>query len=425
LKGPLLRLHRRPPRAPGAGTSGPGYDGATTIEHALKRVFAPELAPVGEGTAWDRMAHRWYRTLHALSPLGGASEGNRIRVFVDGDELFEAAMADIAVARHRILFTSYIVEPDRIGRRLIELLAAAAGRGVSVLFCFDGFGSAHLDDEHLRPLRAAGVDVRPFNPLPRFGLPTRRLLTRDHRKLLVIDDRIGFAGGMNVGEDYAGNRYGTGRFRDTALRVEGPAARDLAMLLDPTRTEMPARAAGGAFAQVLESNRRRQRRAIQRALRLTLRRAQLRCWLTSPYFVPPGGLRRALIRAARRGVDIRLLIAGRSDVPWSRTVARHVYGGLLRAGVRIFEMRERTLHAKTVSIDGVYGSVGSFNLDRLSYAVNLEVAVTVLDRPVAEALDEQFVRDTAISDEVTFARWKQRSLLERLAGWILYRLAWL
>jgi len=380
------------------------------------------------------MAHRWYRTLRALYPLGGVSDGNDIRVFFDGDEFFEAASAALDTARRRIALTSYIVEPDRVGRRLIEQLVAAAQRGVSVLFCFDAFGSGHLHEAHLAPLRAAGVEVRSFNPLPRFLLPTRRLLTRDHRKILVVDDRIAFTGSMNVGEEYAGTRYGTGVFRDTALRVLGPGARDLAALIErtpigvalPTSASQVAPTPGsGSFVQVLESNRGRERRAIQRALRLTLRRAQQRCWLTTPYFLPPGGLRRSIIRAARRGVDVQLLIAGRSDVPLSRTIARHVYGGLLRAGVRIFEMQGRTLHAKTASIDGVYGSVGSFNLDRLSYAVNLEVTVTTLDREVTDALDRQFARDAEISEEMTLARWERRPLLERLAGWILYKLAWI
>jgi len=411
-----------------------GEAGRAAIEHALKRVFAPALTPSGAGSPLGRMAHRWYRTLRALSPLGGVSEGNDIRVFFDGDEFFEAASAALEAARHRIVLTSYIVEPDRVGRRLIELLGAAAGRGVAVLFCFDAFGSAHLHRDHLAPLHAAGVEVRSFNPLPRFFLPTTRLLTRDHRKILVVDDRVAFTGSMNVGEEYAGSRYGTGVFRDTALRVTGPGARDLAVLIErgpigpvalPPAAPTGSTPDGGSFVQVLESNRGRERRAIQRALRLTLRQAQQRCWLTTPYFLPPGGLRRSIIRAARRGVDVRLLIAGRSDVPLSRTVARHVYGGLLRAGARIFEMQDRTLHAKTSSIDGVYASVGSFNLDRLSYAVNLEVTVTTLDRDVAGALDRQFARDVEISEEVTLRQWERRPLLERLAGWILYKLAWI
>lgn len=404
------------------------------IERAIKHVFAPTHVPAGTGDLLQRMAHRWYRTLRALRPLGAVSDGNALRVFFSGDEFFEAARDAIAAARRRIVLTSYIVEPDRIGRGLIDLLAAAAGRGVSVLFRYDDFGSPHLHAEHLAPLVAAGVTVRVFNPLPRFGIPTRRWLTRDHRKILVVDDRHAFAGSMNVGEAYAGTRYGTAVFRDTAVGITGPAARDLALLVErtPTRLGFPPRRDAptpamdtGSFVQVLESNRRRERRAIQRALRLTLRRAEQRCWLTTPYFLPPAGLRRSLIRAAQRGVDVRLLIAGRSDVPVSRAVARHVYGGLLRAGVRIFEMRDRTLHAKTVSTDGVYASVGSFNLDRLSYALNLEVTVTTLDRHVTDALDAQFARDLEMSDEVTLATWSHRPLVERLVGWILYTLAWI
>jgi cardiolipin synthase len=372
----------------------------------------------------------WRRTLDRLLPLGGSSDGNQVTCFFDGDACYDAMLAAIGRAQSRVWLETYIFEPDKAGRAFLAALAAAAARGADVLLLVDAIGSPRLDEATLAPLRAAGVQVAHYNPP--WSLKRRLpLLHRDHRKILVVDE-VAFAGGMNISEDYAGARWGNGLFRDTHALVEGPAVADLAAILrasfraatgrelsaPPRRAAMP----DGVFVQVLGSDVRRQKRHIQRALYQTVGRCVSTCFLTSPYFVPPPRLLRALVRAARRGVDVRVLTAGLSDVPVAAVAARHLYGTLLQAGVKVYEMHAQTLHAKTAAIDGIYASIGSFNLDRWSFVRNSEVNVTVLDSGLASLLEAQMAVDLGGARQVSRGEHAARSLWERARGWLALQL---
>ncbi len=393
----------------------------------MRKVFMRHLA-AHEGA---RLWRRWRRTLRLLRPLGAISQGNQVRVLSDGDSSFEAMWSAIAGARSTVLHSIYILEPDAVGRRTIELLTEAARRGCQVTLVYDAFGSLHVGEDFFASLKAAGATVVAYNPMWR-GIARRSRLERNHLKILVADGGLAFCGGLNVAEEYAGKKYGNALFRDTLLRLEGPCALDLARLVAAVVFEATSRSpklpdpiqprADGALVQILESRVRRERRAIQKALRTTITRAVDRCWLTSPYFVPPPRAMRTLVRAARRGVDVRVLTAGRSDVPMVTRASRHLYGRLLANGVRIYEMHESTLHAKTAVIDGVYSMVGSFNLDRWSDRRNLEVKVSVLDRALARELERGFHKDLELSAEVTLDRWRKRRILERAGDWIAYQI---
>lgn len=381
----------------------------------------------------QRLRAAWRVTLARLLPLGGASDGNDVTLFFDGDAAYDAMLGAITAATHRVWLETYILAPDRAGRAFLDALIAAARRGLDVVLLYDVVGSPQLTDEVLRPLKDAGVEVVAFNPLwrGRFGLRRLPILHRDHRKILIADD-AGFCGGMNIAEDYAGPKHGNGRFRDTHAGLLGPCVADLADILRASvRTaggpRLPALAApppreGGVFLQVLGSDVRRRRRHIQRALFHTVRRAVSTCFLTTPYFVPPPRLVRALVHARRRGVDVRVLTAGVSDVPIVAAAARHLYGRLLGAGVRIFEMTGRTLHAKTATIDGLYASVGSFNLDRWSFGRNLEVTFAVLGAGLADSLERRMEDDLLLSREVQRAEHEARGLWQRIVGFVAYQL---
>ena len=400
------------------------------IEVAVRRVFA--AAPTGASAdERGRFWQAWRGTLRLLRPLGAVSEGNRIDVYSDGDRAFEAMWDAIAAARSRVWLNTYTLEPDRVGRRTLDRLVQAAERGCRVILVYDRVGSFRLSESDLAPLRAAGATILAYNPVFRLWTGFSRLV-RNHRKILIADD-VGFCGGMNVAEEYAGERYGSGFFRDTHLRAAGPCVRDLARLVAqivgemtrrmPRWFEAPARCDDGSLVQILESNVRRERRAIQKALRYTVIRSVDRCYLTTPYFVPPRRLMRALRGAARRGVDVRVLTAGRSDVPLVHLASQHLYGRLLRAGVRIYEMWGRTLHAKTATIDGVYASVGSFNLDHWSDRRNLEVNLTVLDRRTARDIEQRFRSDLELSREVELVTWTKRGALRKALHWVAYQVA--
>ena len=403
---------------------------APGLEHAVRRVFAPHLAPPGEGPGWRRLARRWRHTLQRLRPLGGMSLGNRVERFSDGDRLFEALWSALAGAQERVLATTYILSPDNVGRRTIAALADAAARGVRVTLRYDAVGSRHLPAAELETLVRLGGRVEAYNPAWTLRSRLANRAVRDHRKVVVIDGRVAFCGGMNIDEGYAGTRHGSGMLRDTHLRIEGPAGADFEAVFDTERApgapppfELEPRDGPGVLLQVLSSNRWLRRRAIQRSLRYTISRAERRVWLTNPYFLPPRRLRRALTSAARRGVDVRLLTVGPSDVPSVRAISQHVYGHFLRRGVRIYELQSRVLHAKTAVIDGVYASVGSFNLDILSDRYNHELNVALLDLGLAAVLEEDFKRDLEGSRELTLAEWSERGLWNRVWGWLGYQLS--
>jgi cardiolipin synthase A/B len=385
-------------------------------------------APRPKPTA--RLRAAWGRALWRLRGLGGQSDGNRVTLFVDGDDAYEAMLAAIDNATTRVWLETYIFEPDRVGRAFLEALLRARRRGLDVLLLCDSIGSPKLDDTVLAPLREAGARVTLFNPTMTFRR-RRSPLLRDHRKILIAD-AIAFCGGMNISEEYAGPRLGSGRFRDTHARVEGPAVRDLASIVGATLAvgdeplvlpAAPAPFEDGIAVQVLQSDVVRQKRHIQRALYAAIGNAQTHVWLTTPYFVPPPRLLRVLVRARKRGVDVKVLTAGLSDVPLVTQAARHLYGALLRAGVRVYEMEGRTLHAKTATIDALWSMVGSFNLDRWSFERNLEVSMTAHAHALALQLESSFGADLKAAREVDLAVWAARSWWERLRGWCAYQLA--
>lgn len=370
--------------------------------------------------------------------------GNEVTVHEDGDALFESMFEDIASAREEVLVETYILEADRVGLRLMELLEQAAGRGCRVALLCDGVGSMAFPAGRLAEAGQRGVWTGIYNPPLGWSTLRRRagLLHRDHRKLLVVDGRIAYTGGANIGEDYAGPRLGTGRFDDTHLRISGPAAAVLrgtlwALLGRCGMSEASERGtgagivappasgtadAGTAIVQVLESHGRLGKREIQRELRLAIECAVGHIEIATPYFVPTQRILDALVAAARRGVRIRLLTAGRSDVPMVAFAARHVYERLLRRGIEVFEMESVTLHAKTATIDGLYGLVGSANLDQWSFHRNLELNVGLVGESALGPLQSGFERRIGISRRVDLATHVGRPHWRRLLEWCAYRL---
>lgn len=371
--------------------------------------------------AWNRILVRLYR-------LGGTSEGNRVTWFSEGDVAFANMLRAMEKGKNRVWLESYIFVPDDLGQKFLHALRDAAARGLDVRLLYDAFGSSSLDEADLRPLRDAGVRIVPFNPIWRFRRK-HPVNMRDHRKILLVDD-TGFAGGMNISEDYAGPNMGNGRFRDTHARLEGPCVRHLGRVFANSWREAcgeslstdtsPSPIEDGSFIQVLGSNARRRRRHIQQALRRTVMRSTNRCYLTTPYFVPPRSLVRALDVAASRGVDVRILVAGDSDVPLARRASNHLAARLLRRGIRMYELFGKTLHAKTASIDGIYGAVGSFNLDHWSYRRNLEVHVAAIDARLAAQLECHFHDDIRAAQEMTLQALRQRSVWQRLGDAVAY-----
>ncbi len=408
---------------------------------------------------FKKLALSWHKALTRLLPFGGYSYHNRVHIFHDGDAAFAQIFAAIDHAQHSIFIETYILAPDGIGQYLRAGLLAAKLRGVDITILYDHLGSSGLTHAYLQPMIKAGIRVVAFNPI----WPWRRrgpLLFRNHRKIIVIDEHVAFCGSMNLSEDYAGPIYGNNRFRDTVARIDGPAVTDLLTItkesiaesalersLDGAIVEIERKIDissairlllhrlttkkeplqlkpdhNGTFVQVVRSNQRRNLSHIQRSMEEIVNRSVEYCYFTTPYFLPHDNLRKALINAQRRGVDVRILTAGISDVPLMRLASHHVYTGFLRAGIRIYEMTKKTLHAKIATIDGVFSSVGSYNLDHWSARRNLEVNLSFIDQNIAVDLKQQFDVDLESSQEIDKTRFFARSLFRRFLCWLAYLL---
>ena len=351
--------------------------------------------------------------------------GNSFELLDGGAEFFPRMLAAIEAARESVLLEMYLVRSGSVATRFIGALSAAVGRGARVCAVFDAFGALGLARADRRALLQAGVELRFFNPL---GF-SRRLgnLLRNHRKLLVTDGRTAFVGGTGLTDDFAAGGRG-GPWREVMVRIEGPVVADWQRAFAdtwgrcgaPLGLPEPAPAAvgsAGAEGRVALSEARR-RSALARDVLRRLDTATRRAWIMSAYFVPSRRFRKALRRAARRGVDVRLLLPGaRTDHPWVRHASRRFYGKMLHNGVRIFEYQPHMLHAKVILCDD-WVSVGSSNLDRWSLRWNLEANQEVADAAFADATAALFEADCAVSRPITRRYWRERARLDRLREWI-------
>ena len=357
------------------------------------------------------------------------SANDRVDLLRDGEEVYAAMLEAIRGARSTICLETYILRDDATGRRFAEALAQQARAGVQVNLLYDDWGSS-VCEEFLRSLHTAGVRTLAFRPIRiggRLGTFLSRLRKRDHRKILVVDSRVGFAGGLNIADAYASVADGGGGWRDTHVRIEGPAAISLQDLflslwtrhrgaeLDPARYASPAFLPPGRV-NIVTSDRRELKKWYRRAFQ----NAERRIRITSAYFLPTSGILKALMLAARRGVDVRIIVAGTTDVKPVLYAARAIYGRLLRSRVRLYEWRGRVLHAKTAVVDGHLSTVGSANLDALSLNVNLEANVVIEDEAFASQMDRMFEDDLQSCVRVRLRDWKRRPWGERILSQLAY-----
>jgi len=329
-------------------------------------------------------------------------------------------LAAIDAARESVLLEMYLVESGQIVTRFIAALAAAVRRGARVCVVFDAFGSLGLSRADRRRLIEAGVQLRFFNPLE----SRKRLgnLLRDHRKLLVTDGRTAFVGGAGLTDDFA---LGTaqGPWREVMVRIEGPVVTDWQRAFARTwrrtgaQLDLPLsspRPLPDGAAGRLSLSEARQRSVLANGVVRRIDSSKGRVWIMSAYFVPARRVRAALGRAARRGVDVCLLLPGaRTDHPWVRQASRRFYARMLRGGVRIYEYQPQMLHAKAILCDD-WVSVGSSNLDRWSLRWNLEANQEVADTRFANTVAALFERDFAVSRRISRRYWRERAWLDRL-----------
>jgi cardiolipin synthase A/B len=357
---------------------------------------------------------------------------HRLAILRDGEQTFAAMLAAIAGATQSVCLETYILVDDHTGTRFGQALVERAKAGVEVSVLYDAWGSS-LSIEYIVWLTEAGVRTMAFHPVElssTLDKTVARLTLRNHRKLLIVDGVVAFTGGLNISNDYASPADGGQGWRDTHLRIVGPAVFDLHALFVDTwrkaggpplrrgRPPLPARK--DPTIEVAASHLRRGRKTVRNAYGAAIRDARSHIFITNAYFLPTVRLLQALRHAAQRGVDVRVMVAGTTDVTTVLLAARSIYGLLLTSGVRLFEWEGRVLHAKTATIDGSWSTIGSSNLDKQSLRFNLEVNVIVRDPAFAGAMEAMFFQDMLSCREITAEHWGKRSFWERGASWAAY-----
>lgn len=371
--------------------------------------------------------------------------GNKVTLLDDGPATMRAMMDAVREARDHINLETYIFEADEVGKRLAELLIEKSASGVIVNLIYDSVGGLSTPREFFDRMRKAGIAVleyHPVNPLQAWG--DWDINQRDHRKILVVDGRVAFTGGVNISRVYGRSSSSvlrSGRrqpdppdtkhaaWRDTHMQIEGPAVAEFQKLFRETwqrETGKPLRAAnyfpalapqGKALVRAIGSTPDMEDYAIYKTYISALAHADNYAYLTSAYFVPDGQMLQALIDAAQRGVDVRLIFPSFTDVEIILHAGRSYYDDLLAAGVRIYERKTAMLHAKTAVIDGVWSTIGSTNLDMRSFLHNDEVNAVILSTDFATRMEALFQRDLQESVEITAQQWQKRGLRQRLREW--------
>ncbi len=359
---------------------------------------------------------------------GQWSAGNKVTLLENGEAFFPRVCDAIAAAKKEILLETFILFEDKVGKQLHEALLAAAKRGVQVSIMVDGYGSPDLSAQFVGSLTEAGVRFRSFDPMPRlFGLRLN-VLRRLHRKLIVIDCERAFIGGINFSADHLAD-FGPQAKQDYSVEVEGPVigimhqfARAAARVVQPSRRWLrrpvvatPA-AAGSAQVLFITRDNRHHRDDIEHQYRLALRSARHRVIIANAYFFPGYRFIRELRKAARRGVEVVLILQGEPDMPIVKQAASTLYENLIRAGVQIHEYCPRPLHGKVAVVDDEWATVGSSNLDPLSLSLNLEANLVIRDREFNRGLTErlQYLLDNE-------CRSIQADQLEPSSRWTVFR----
>ena len=380
----------------------------------------PEIT-VGEAT--------FFRTVeaHTDAPMTG---GNRIDVLLNGDETFPVMLAEIRKAKSTITFSQYLYQDGSIARDVAQAFAERCRAGVKANVLLDRHGSGKVPADIIATMKDAGCHVEYFRRIDAAGIifPWKLLKYnyRSHRRVLVIDGRIGFTGGYGISEAWTGNGRTPEHWRDTNARIEGPVVRFLQAAFAESWLETTGIAIGGddyfphleprgdLTAQIVKSSPTGGSFQNYMLFLLSINSAKKSVLISNPYFILDEVMTEALIKAAERSVRVNVLVPGKTDSQFTYTASRSHYGTLLLGGVKIFEYQAALMHAKTIVVDGVWATIGSTNFDNRSFALNQEINVTVYDKGTAQRLEQIFNEDLKYSKEITHEAWQSRSIFERL-----------
>ena len=401
------------------------------------------------------------RTSGKGAAVGLSVAGNCVTLLHDPETCLPAMLDAIEDAAHEILVEMYWFASDRTGWEFAEALSARARAGVRVHVIYDAVGSITADDAMFHRMQRDGCRVAEYNPIApwRHRFQFAGINNRDHRKMVVVDGRVALVGGVNFGDEWVSVEAGGSGYRDDVVKIEGPAAHALREVFEHTWQNLTGVTIGGGVpvpvggfslpgsaenqagsapharrsgaspgadpsagspVRVLANHYRDERKAIRQAYLRRIQRARSYFYVTNSYFIPDRKVRQSLMAAARRGVDVRVLMPTVSDVLLVDHASRWLWGALLDSGVRLYRFGGPVLHAKSAVSDNLWTTVGSFNLDNRSWRTNLEVNVAVEDDALAQAMRARFLADLDISAEVSPEEHANRRLWLRLLDWLCF-----
>jgi len=364
------------------------------------------------------------QTMHALTgaPM---TPGNACEILRNGVQIFPSMLAAIRVAQKTINLEFYIYWDGEVGRMFAEALAERARAGVHVKVILDSVGSSSMSRTLINFMLRNGIDLEWYHPLRWYTL--RRFNHRTHRKILIVDGRVGFSGGVGIADDWLGDADSKDHWRETMIRVEGPVVTQMQFaFMDnwvKSRGELltgldyfpQVEPRGEHLTQVIKSSPSEGSSTVKLMYVISIVSAEKSIWISNAYFVPDPDTLRALEGAVRRGVDVRVIVPGEhTDVPIVRQASRLFYERLLKHGIRVFEYQPTMMHAKTMVVDGIWSTIGSSNFDERSFRLNDEVNVNVYDEGIAARLEEMFREDLAHSEEIKEYKWLRRPRFQKI-----------
>ncbi len=368
-----------------------------------------------------------FRALIQLAAGSELHKGHEVELFFNGDQLYPRLWGDLRAARTSITLQLYYCNPGQLADELKAILLERARAGVQILFLRDAFGSGGLKKEYIDELVAGGVDVCLFRPTHWYEM--HKAQHRSHIRVVVVDGVVAYTGGFGIDDKWKGDGRSNGSWRETSVRFTGPAvaqhqaiftvgwaeaARDLLtgeVLFPPALPDSE----NGVYAASVHCAPTVGSTVSERLIALSITGARRKLYIANAYFVPDDDFRRLLRDAAKRGVDVRILTAGPptdTKLTWFASHAR--YQELLEGGVRIFEYQPTMMHAKTITVDGVWSVVGTVNFDNRSFALNDESVLMAHNAAVSEQLERAFVEDLALSREILIDEWRRRPVIDRM-----------
>jgi len=371
--------------------------------------------------------------LPSALPGAAMTSGNRLEILENGDAIFPAMLAAISSARKTVNFEAYIFWSDEVGTRFRDALAERASNGVAVRVLLDAVGSPgrRMKAGDVDVMRKAGCHVEFFHSLKPWMLWVFN--HRNHRRVLVVDGTLGFTGGVGFADPWRGDADSKEHWRDTQVRVEGPAVRGLQRAFQENWSEVTGEAlvgeeffpalplTGTSAVAVVPSSPLAAMSGAGRVYSISLAAATKEIWIANSYFLPDEATAGLLVAAVKRGVEVRVIVPSdaQSDVPVTKAAGRSAFGPLLEGGVKIFEYQPTMFHLKTMVVDGVFSTVGSANFDERSFHLNEELNLFVYDGAFAGQMKESFRRDLSRCRPYTHAMWKERPLKKRVMEWLV------